>query len=124
MSIGGLKYMQDKQIDIHRLPVRLPNYSHKKLLSYIEKYGGSMNAAIIALIDKGWELENKESENQSLALFCGHYNGKNYEESAKFINSYFKDHPKYKLINLQVMPDNCGIYYFYQIPVDEDKRVT
>lgn len=115
-----------KQTNFIRTQVRLPPAVHQELVNFADEHDYSLNSAIIELVRSGLVrnmtgLHQKEPD-QRMSLFCGHYNGENYEVSMKFINDFFKNHPEYNLINLQVRDDNCGIYYFYEIPAHEDKR--
>lgn len=122
-----------KQKNFVKTQIRIPTELHQLIIEFSENYDISMNTAIIDALEAGLivaaETNNKTGTPmmrslQRMALFCGDYNGNSYEESMLLVNNFFQQHPEYNLINLQIKPDAKSVYFFYEIPVHEDKRMN
>lgn len=103
-----------RQIDSHRMQVRLPMVAYEMTSHYAEEQGLSLNGAIIDLVEKGLNTLNDASLGYELDFkyFPLEYGQQPTDNPLLKVKEFFSNNPQYKLINVDSVEDGIVCWFY------------
>lgn len=103
-----------RQIDSHRMQLRLPVAAYEMTSSYADEQGLSLNGAIIDLVEKGLNTLNDASLGYELGFefFPLKYDQKRSENPLLKVKEFFSNNSQYKLINVDSVEEGIVCWFY------------
>lgn len=103
-----------RQIDSHRMQLRLPVAAYEMTSSYADEQGLSLNGAIIDLVEKGLSTLNDASLGYELGFefFPLKYGQEPSENPLLKVKEFFSHNSQYKLINVDSVEEGIVCWFY------------
>ncbi|WP_180175970.1 hypothetical protein [Acinetobacter sp. YH12025] len=108
------KLIMARQIDSHRMQLRLPAAAYEMSSNYADEQGLSLNGAIIDLVEKGLNTLNDASLGYELGFefFPLKYGQKPSENPLLKVKEFFSYNSQYKLINVDSVDEGIVCWFY------------
>lgn len=109
-----VKLIMARQIDSHRMQLRLPAAAYEMSSNYADEQGLSLNGAIIDLVEKGLNTLNDASLGYELGFefFPLKYGQKPSENPLLKVKEFFSYNSQYKLINVDSVDEGIVCWFY------------